>query len=395
QERVRQWRNKDEIRLSMLTQHNISKEEHDKWLRGLSTKNDRKFYVIFIDDVPVGSVYLHNINYAESSSEWGFYIGEDIYRDKGLGKCVIFKLLGIVFDELKLKMLITKLLSHNIGALNIYKNFQFKEFNRSPFNEREEIIYMRFSAEDWKQHKYNIRDAYVYPAQTQSNALFDNVAVLTSEESWFVPYARHFVGILNALGHNAKLFHDHEDLTHNFQIVFILSYFKIVRKKEFLDKHKHNLVVHESDLPKGRGWAPLFWQILEGKNKIDIVLFEAKEGIDEGDIYLKDAIEFQGHELHDAIREKQAHKTMQLCLKFLSKYKSLKPIPQEGEATYYEKRAPKNSQLDIDKTIKEQFNLIRIVNNKEFPAFFDYLGHRYIIKIEKDDLSSDNPENRN
>ena len=50
--------------------------------------------------------------------------------------------------------------------------------------------------------------------------------------------------------------------------------FKII-EKEFLSKHKHNIAVHESSLPKGRGWAPLFWQILEGKNTMPIVLFEA------------------------------------------------------------------------------------------------------------------------
>ena len=35
--------------------------------------------------------------------------------------------------------------------------------------------------------------------------------------------------------------------------------------KEQLALHKHNLVVHESDLPKGQGWSPMTWQILEGK----------------------------------------------------------------------------------------------------------------------------------
>jgi len=50
-------------------------------------------------------------------------------------------------------------------------------------------------------------------------------------------------------------------------IVFILGYHKII-KKEYLKNNKYNIVVHESDLPKGKGWVPLFWQILEGKNEI-------------------------------------------------------------------------------------------------------------------------------
>jgi methionyl-tRNA formyltransferase len=212
---------------------------------------------------------------------------------------------------------------------------------------------------------------------------FDKIAVLTSKDSWFVPYAKKFIRILKSKGYKAKLFFDHKYINDSFPVVFILSYFKIINK-EFLEKHKHNLVVHESDLPKGRGWAPLFWQILEGRNKIPIVLFEATEKMDSGDIYIKDFIKFEGHELHDEIRKKQAEKTIELCLKFLNKYGKLKPKKQKGSPTFYRKRTPADSELNINETIKNQFNLLRIVNNDQFPAFFYYKGHKYILKIYKE-----------
>jgi methionyl-tRNA formyltransferase len=213
---------------------------------------------------------------------------------------------------------------------------------------------------------------------------FKKVAVLTSKNSWFVPYAKQFIKILKKKRLSAKLFFDHENISEEFEIVFILSYFKII-PKEFLLKRKHNLVVHESDLPKGKGWAPLFWQILEGKNEIPIVLIEAFERMDEGVIYIKDSILYEGHELHDEIREKQAKKTMDLCLRFIEEYENLKPIKQLGKGTIYKKRTTFDSELDINKTIKEQFNLLRIVNNEEFPAFFYHKGQRYIMKIYKTD----------
>ena len=43
-----------------------------------------------------------------------------------------------------------------------------------------------------------------------------------------------------------------------------LSYSKLLSEKD-LSKFKNVLVVHESELPKGKGWSPLSWQILEGK----------------------------------------------------------------------------------------------------------------------------------
>ena len=50
----------------------------------------------------------------------------------------------------------------------------------------------------------------------------------------------------------------------NYSINIIPSYSKIIPKK-FLEKSVINLVVHESDLPKGKGMSPLTWQILKNK----------------------------------------------------------------------------------------------------------------------------------
>jgi len=209
------------------------------------------------------------------------------------------------------------------------------------------------------------------------------IAVLTSEESWFVPYAKEFIKSLQKRNKENKMFYDHKKISEDYKIVFILSYFKIIEKK-FLLKHKYNIVVHESDLPKGKGWAPLFWQILENKKKIPVVLFDASECIDDGNIYIKDYITLNGHELNNEIREKQAKKTIELCLKFINNYNNLKPKKQKGNITYYKKRKQNDSEIDINKTIKEQFNLFRISNNDRFPIFFYYKNHKYILKIYKE-----------
>ena len=56
---------------------------------------------------------------------------------------------------------------------------------------------------------------------------------------------------------------------------------------------------------------------------------------------------------------------------------------QEGVESFYPKRGPKDSELDVNKTIKEQFNLLRTTDNKAYPAFFEMKGETYILKIEK------------
>ncbi|HEG43587.1 MAG TPA: methionyl-tRNA formyltransferase [Phycisphaerales bacterium] len=210
------------------------------------------------------------------------------------------------------------------------------------------------------------------------------IAVLTSEASWFVPYGKDLAGRLSKKGFAAQFFLEHSQIDESYQVVFILSYFKLI-EEQFLNKHKYNLVVHESDLPRGKGWSPLFWQVIEGKNRIPIVLFEAATGVDSGDIYIKDYIELDGNELHDKIREKQAMKTIQMCEKFLGGRESIVPKSQKGEETYYPKRTPSDSELDMNKSLLEQFNLLRTVSNEDFPAFFYYKGNKYILKIFKEE----------
>ena len=54
---------------------------------------------------------------------------------------------------------------------------------------------------------------------------------------------------------------------------------------------------------------------------------------------------------------------------------------QEGEATYYAKRCPKDSELDIDKSLRDQFNLLRIVDNDHYPAYFVYAEKKFVLQI--------------
>ena len=51
--------------------------------------------------------------------------------------------------------------------------------------------------------------------------------------------------------------------------MFVIGYTKIL-PKEFLEGNKLVLVIHESDLPKGKGFSPVQWQILEGKIKFQL-----------------------------------------------------------------------------------------------------------------------------
>lgn len=142
-------------------------------------------------------------------------------------------------------------------------------------------------------------------------------------------------------------------------------------------------MIHASALPKGKGWSPLFWQVLEGKRAIVFSLFAASVDVDSGEIYLQKTLHLSGVELYEELRELQAKMCIEMALEFLKIYPNIKSIQQEGEESFYEKRGKEDSRLDISKSIEEQFNLLRIVSNEEFPAFFYKDGKKFILKIYK------------
>ncbi len=173
------------------------------------------------------------------------------------------------------------------------------------------------------------------------------------------------------------------DEVYDFDIVFLLGQTKIF-PKEVLKRNKLNLVVHESDLPKGKGFAPVQWQLLDGCSEITVSLIEAAERFDSGDILNQSTILFDGTELYDEIRQKQAFASIEIISDFLKSYPNISRSKQTGNESFYPKRTSDDGELDISKTIEENFNLLRVGNNDEWPSFFYHKGVKYIIKIFKE-----------
>lgn len=201
-----------------------------------------------------------------------------------------------------------------------------------------------------------------------------------SPNSWMVDYAKTFVGEMQQKKYNISFTHNADEVKQG-DILVMLSCEKIFKNLGF---NKHNLVVHESDLPKGKGWSPLTWQVLEGKKQISVTLFEAAESVDSGVIYGQEIINLTGLELVDELRDLQAKATIRLIEKFIFDYPNNPSKPQEGESTFYKKRIGKDSELDINKTIANQFNLLRVCDNERYPAHFYINNQKFIIKIIKE-----------
>ena len=194
--------------------------------------------------------------------------------------------------------------------------------------------------------------------------------------SWIIPFA---LKLKKSLEHNHKviLTHVHNEITPG-DILVLLS---CERKFNNLHLNKHNLVVHESYLPQGKGWSPLTWQIVQGNNEIPVTLIEATDKVDSGNIYEQEIIYFNGTELIDELRQKQGAVTIELIERFVSKFPNNFQIEQSGVESFFPRRTEKDSELDIHKSIEEQFDLLRISDNERYPAYFVYKDKKYVLKI--------------
>jgi len=205
--------------------------------------------------------------------------------------------------------------------------------------------------------------------------------LLDKKNKWIEIYLKNFNFKLNNK-FSFKITNNYKTIKKQ-DLVFVLSYTKIL-PDSFLKRNKLTLVVHSSKLPKDRGFAPLTYKVLQNSNIIFFSLFQVVKKVDSGNIFLRTKLKLNGTELYDELRKKQAETILNLIKKFLFKYPLIKSSVQSGKTNYNKRRYPRDSELDINKNIKSQFNLMRVSDNEKFPIFFYHKSVKYILKIFKD-----------
>lgn len=208
------------------------------------------------------------------------------------------------------------------------------------------------------------------------------ITILTDNEaSWFVTYGKILQQKLIQLGHSVIYVFNKQGIQKG-DVCLLLSCTKLIQE-EFLKLNENNIVIHASDLPSGKGFSPLQWQILEGKNQITLTLFEVVNEVDSGPYYIKDIVEYDGTEMLPDLRDKMAKKINWMALKYINEYYSIEPIKQFGVESFYPRRKKEDDEIDPQKNIIELFNHFRVADNKKYPLFFKHMGQEYSIKVEK------------
>lgn len=110
--------------------------------------------------------------------------------------------------------------------------------------------------------------------------------------------------------------------------IFVVVAFGQILTKEILEMPKYGCInVHASLLPKYRGAAPIQWAVINGEKVTGVTTMRMDEGIDTGDMILKEEVVLDKEETGGSLFDRLAKKGADLCVKTLTAI-------EEGTATY-------------------------------------------------------------
>lgn len=133
---VLRWRNTEKVRSFMYNDTPISAKEHTAFLASLHHREDKRYFLVFRDDEPLGVVDLTHID--EDSAIIGLYASPE-QEEHGIGSLLMQCLMSYGFEQLHLKRLYAEVFADNRSAKRLYEKFGFCEKERKSVNEKEVI----------------------------------------------------------------------------------------------------------------------------------------------------------------------------------------------------------------------------------------------------------------
>lgn len=141
--------------------------------------------------------------------------------------------------------------------------------------------------------------------------------------------------------------------------------------------------LHTGFLPKQRGYHPLNWALIWGDRMGGVTLHKTAESIDSGDILVQRGFEITNEDHIEHLRVKAKALVYPILKQFFASPESAwdHAVQQEqSQATYAPRRYASDSQINLNETYWNIYNLWRSCDPKEYPAFVVFPnGERKIV----------------
>jgi methionyl-tRNA formyltransferase len=185
----------------------------------------------------------------------------------------------------------------------------------------------------------------------------------------------------NSYSHQIQIVRTTEDFGSG-DILFLISCTEVITDNDRA-KFTKSLVLHASDLPLGRGWSPHIWEILNGAKYLTITLLEAVDKVDSGAIWKKVRVNIPETALYHEINQIIFQAELALMDFAIANITKIAPYQQnDTKPTYWPRRKAKDSEIDICKSIDQQFDLLRVSDSQRYPTFFYKKGKKFKLTME-------------
>lgn len=173
--------------------------------------------------------------------------------------------------------------------------------------------------------------------------------------------------------------------------VIVVAAFGQIIPKTILELPKFGCInVHTSLLPKYRGAAPIQWAVINGESKTGVTIMYMDEGIDTGDIIMKEEVAIDAKETGGSLHDKLAECGGALLLKTLTAIENgtAQREKQRDEDSNYVKILDKSFGLiHFNRPAAELERLIRGLN--PWPSAYTYLGGKTLKIWDADVIDTD------
>lgn len=163
-------------------------------------------------------------------------------------------------------------------------------------------------------------------------------------------------------------------------IAFAIGWRYLITEAAYRIPSLGTLIIHDSLLPKYRGFAPMNWAIINGESKTGVTLFHIADGVDSGPIVDQLATEISLKDTAKTVDERIITLYEEIIVKNLPAFQAgnVKSIQQdETKASYCCKRTPEDGEINWQNTAMQIYNLIRGLTHP-FPGAYTTLNGKKI-----------------
>lgn len=120
------WLNDYELRISSTTYRPVSWPEHTKWVMNRLENGSETFFVISLEERPIGVINLSSHDSQNRSADFSIRIGESTDQGRGLGTQAIKLLIDFCWKDINLHRLSLAVFSDNSRAIKSYAKTGFE-----------------------------------------------------------------------------------------------------------------------------------------------------------------------------------------------------------------------------------------------------------------------------